>query len=156
MPTSSFDSLDHAWTCLPIKSSSASPLWHTVKVRVQGSHVLCAHCCALFIPNPTFFLFLLCQNGEKHYKGHGHGFPLVWLYEKVSRGHHEMAVRPSRRSHRDRSGYINPEMARAENIPGTRSPEPRRFPWASCDLIVSLIGLNVCSKACTEYSNSLG
>lgn len=151
-----FDSIDHAWTRLPIKSHSISPSWHTVKVRVQGSRVLCAHRCALFIPNPTFFFFLLCQNGEKHHKGHGHGFPLVWLHEKVRGGHHEMAVRPSRRPHRDRSCYTNPEMAGAENIPGTHSPEPGRFPWASCDLILSLIGLNACSKACTEYSNSLG
>lgn len=63
---------------------------------------VCTLCCALFIPNPTFF-FLLCQNGEKHHKGHRHGFPLVWLDEKVRGGHHEMAARPSRRSHRDRS-----------------------------------------------------
>lgn len=58
-----FDSIDHAWTCLPIKSHSISPSWHTVKVRVQGSRVLCAHRCALFIRNPTFFSY--CARMER-------------------------------------------------------------------------------------------
>lgn len=47
------------WTMPRLVSQSnptaSSPSWHTVKVRVQGSCVLCVHCCALFIPNPTFF-----------------------------------------------------------------------------------------------------
>lgn len=34
-----------------------SPLWHFVKVRVQGSCVLCAQGPALFIPNPSFFSY---------------------------------------------------------------------------------------------------
>lgn len=42
---------------------ASSPSWHTVKVRVQGSCILCAHCCALFIPNPTFFSY--CARMER-------------------------------------------------------------------------------------------
>lgn len=76
--------------------------------------------CTLLCPfhSQSHFFFLLCQNGEKHHKGHRHGFPLVWLYEKVRGGHHEMAVRPSRRSRRDRSRYTSPEMARLKTFRG--------------------------------------
>lgn len=36
----------------------SSPTWHSLKVRVQGSCVLCANGPALFIPNqPLFFFF---------------------------------------------------------------------------------------------------
>lgn len=53
-----FDSIRHAWTCLPIKSHSISPSWHTVKVRVQGSRA-CVHTAVPFsFPIPLFFLLL--------------------------------------------------------------------------------------------------
>ena len=67
-----------------------------------------------------------------HHKGHGHGFPLVWLYEKVRWGHHEMAVRPSHRPHRDQSPCITLKMAQARVPLGPPSPEPggsREPPW---------------------------
>lgn len=110
-------------------------------------HPVCTLLCP-FHSQSHFFFFLLCQNGEKRHKGHGHGFPLVWLYEKVRGGHHEMAVRPSRRSHWAGSCSTSPEMARAENIPGMCSPEPGRLPWACRDIISSLIvSKSVCLKA---------
>lgn len=60
-----FDSIRHAWTCLPIKSHSISPSWHTVKVRVQGSHA-CVHTAVPFsFPIPLFFSPSYCARMER-------------------------------------------------------------------------------------------
>lgn len=126
-----------------------SPSWHFLKVRVQGSCVLCAHGSALFIPNQLLFFspLFLCQSREMHHKGHGHGFPLVWLNEKVRWGHHEMALRPSHHPHRDQSPYITLKWH-------SRSPSraaltgTTRVPWAavtSSDPPVALV-----SQRCVE------
>lgn len=42
-----------------------SPLWRFVKVRVQGSCVLCAHGPALFVPNPSPFFPPYCARMER-------------------------------------------------------------------------------------------
>lgn len=94
----------HIW--FPI---SSFPSWYLLKVRVQGSGVLCAHMPALFSPNQQIspLSFSSCQDGGMHHKGHGHGFPLVWLNEKVKRGHHEMAVEQRCHPRRDRRPHIS-------------------------------------------------
>ena len=137
------------------------PSWHSLKVRVQGSCVLCAHNPALFIPNqppvspPSLLFFFLCQSGEMHHKGHGHGFPLVWLHEKVRWGHHEMAVRPSHRPHRDRSPCITLKMAQAEPLWG-RPHQNHEGPLSPHDLVWSPCGFSVPSAACRkEQRNNL-
>lgn len=84
-------------------------------------------------PSLGFFFFFLCQNGERHHKGHGHGFPLVWLNEKVRWGHHEMAVRPSHRPHRDPSPCITLKWHRLSPS-GAALTRTSRVPWAPVTL----------------------
>lgn len=121
-----------------------SPSWPSLKVRVQGSCVLCAHRPALFIPNQpalSLFFFSSCARMERcTTKVMDMDFLLVWLNEKVRWGHHEMAVRPSHRPHRDQSPYITQKWHRLSPC-GSRSHQNQDGPVSPPDLVWSPLWL---------------
>lgn len=128
------------------------PSWPSLKVRVQGSCVLCAHGPALFIPNQpalSLFFFFLCQNGEMHHKGHGHGFPFGLTQWKGQMGApwngSEAFTSPSQGP----ESLHHPEMAQTEPLWEPLSPEPgrsRESPWPCLVPLVALVSLQQCAE----------
>lgn len=122
-----------------------SPLWHFVKVRVQGSCVLCAHGPALFVPNPSpfFFFFTVPEWRDAPQRSWTWiSFGLTqWKGQRRAPWNGSDAFTPP--SQGPESSH-HPEMAQVEPFRGPLSAEPGGVPWApvtlSC-LHVALVSL---------------